>query len=126
MYARVGVTASANPDAIVVPANAVVDAGGERGVFLAQEDNTAKFRVVEVGIETDDLAEILSGLSEGDRVVTTGAAALRDGDRFLLEGEGDAAVGGAPRGSAARGGREGFGGGRQGGGRRGGQPGQGQ
>jgi RND family efflux transporter MFP subunit len=115
MYARVGIVTDERPDALVIPPNALVDAGGERGVFLAQGDNTAAFRVVEVGIEADDRAEIRAGLSEGDRVVTTGAAALRDGDRFLLEGE----DGPSPPG-AARGGREGFAG-RGRGGRGGGQ-----
>ena len=123
MYARVGITTEERPDALVVPTNALVDVGGERGVFLAQADNTAVFRPVEVGIEAEEVIEIRGGLSEGDRVVTTGAAALRDGDRFVLEGEaGGAIVGGSPqqRGRSAQGGREGFPG-REGGGRRGGQ-----
>jgi RND family efflux transporter MFP subunit len=123
MYARVGITTEERPDALVVPTNSLVDVGGERGVFLAQADNTALFRPVEVGIEADEVIEIRGGLAEGDRVVTTGAAALRDGDRFVLEGEGGGAiVGGSPqqRGRSAQGGREGFPG-REGGGRRGGQ-----
>ncbi len=132
MYARVGITTEERPDAIVVPPNAVVDVGDQRGVFIAQDDNTALLRVVKVGIETDERTEILSGVSEGDRVVTTGAAGLSHGDRFLLEGEGEgegargsALSGGAPGGRNANGGREGSGG-RQGGGRRGGQQGQAQ
>ncbi len=59
MYARVGITTNERADAIVVPANAVVDVGGKRGVFLAQDDNTAAFRPVEVGLENDDRVEIL-------------------------------------------------------------------
>jgi RND family efflux transporter MFP subunit len=121
MYARVGITTEERPDALVIPANAVVDVGGQRGVFMAQADNTATFRPIEIGIEADDKVEVRGGLSEGDRVVTTGAAALREGDRFLLEG----GRGGDPqaRGRSARGGREGFPGNQagQGGGRRGSQ-----
>ena len=123
MYARVGITTGEHDNAIVVPTNAVVDAGGRRGVFIAQADNTAAFRPVEVGIEQDDLTEILSGVSAGDRVVTTGAAGLRDGDRFLLQGEaqgiaGSEVVGSTERGRSAGDGRNGFGG-REGGGRAG-------
>jgi multidrug efflux system membrane fusion protein len=127
MYARVGITASEKPDAIVVPTNAVIDVAGKRGVFLAQDDNVAAFREVEIGIESDEKTEIVSGVSAGDRVITTGAAALRDGDRFLLEGE-DGGAGSVPSGGrAGRGaGRQGVDGGRQGGGRRGGQQSQGQ
>ena len=88
MYARVGITADRRENALVVPANAVVDVGGERGVFLAQDGNTAAFQKVEIGIEEEDKVEIRNGLSEGQLVVTTGAASLRDGDRFLLAGRG--------------------------------------
>jgi HlyD family secretion protein len=86
MYARVGITTEQRPNALVVPSNALVDIGGERGVFIAKADNTAEFRKVEIGIEEPTKAEILAGLEEGERVVTTGAAALTDGAAFLVAG----------------------------------------
>jgi HlyD family secretion protein len=89
MYARVTVTTDERKEALVVPTNAVVDTGGRRGVFLAADNSTVSFRPVIVGIEEDMQTEILDGLSEGDRVVTTGAAGLRDGDRVVFaESEG--------------------------------------
>jgi len=135
MYARVTVTTDERKDALVVPTNAVVDTGGRRGVFLAAENNTVSFRPVTVGVEEDTQIEIVDGLSEGDRVVTTGAAGLRDGDRVVLgsgDGPSDSPVtagarrgGGAGRegGGVRPGGREGSGGqgGREGGGRQGGR-----
>jgi HlyD family secretion protein len=96
MYARVTVTTDDRKDALLVPSNAVVDLGGQRGVFLAAENDTVSFRPVDVGIEEDKQVEILAGVTEGDRVVTTGAGALRDGDRILL-----AASAGGGRGAAA-------------------------
>lgn len=111
MYARVGITTEAHNNALVVPPNALVDVDGRRGVFLAS-NNTAAFRPVEIGIEEPARVEILDGITESDAVVTTGAAGLRDGDRFLLAGEGEAdgrhgrAGGGAGRpGGAGRRGR---------------------
>jgi RND family efflux transporter MFP subunit len=86
MYARVTVTTDERKDALVVPTNAVVDYTGRRGVFVASGDSTVSFRPVRVGIEESEHIEILDGVAEGDRVVTTGAAALRDGDRVLLAG----------------------------------------
>jgi membrane fusion protein, multidrug efflux system len=97
MYARVNITVNATKEALVVPITAMVDLGGRRGVFTPLPDNTAAFRVVQVGVETGEAAEIIAGLQEGDRVITTGAAALRDGDRIILPGGG------------ARGGRRGNG-----------------
>jgi len=88
MYARVSLTTEQRADALVVPSNAVVDREGQRGVFLAQ-NNVAQFRPVEVGIEDAAKVEILRGISEADRVITTGAAALQHGDRIVLPGQGD-------------------------------------
>jgi HlyD family secretion protein len=99
MYARVTVTTDERKDALVVPSNALVDTGGRRGVFMAAENDTVAFRPVTVGIEEDMQTEILTGVAEGDRVVTTGAASLRDGDRIVVAG----GTGGGRRGAGARG-----------------------
>jgi membrane fusion protein, multidrug efflux system len=124
MYARVGITTGTKKNALVVPANALVDLGGRRGVFMPRND-TAVFRVVQVGLEQQNIAEILGGLNEQEIVITTGSAALRDGDRIILPGEpGNAALAGedgpsvaadvAPRGTGAPGaGRRGRGAGPQ-------------
>jgi membrane fusion protein, multidrug efflux system len=85
MYARVGITTDIKKDALVVPVNAVVDLGGRRGVFQPQGDS-AVFHSVQVGTEEKNLVEILGGINEGDFVITTGAGALRDGDRVIVPG----------------------------------------
>jgi RND family efflux transporter MFP subunit len=108
MYARVRLTVEEKPDVLTVPRNAVVDHNGVRGVFLALED-TARFQPVRTGIQDDARVEILEGLTDGQRVVTTGALALRDGDRILLSGD---ANGGGRSGSGPRGGAPGPGSGR--------------
>jgi RND family efflux transporter MFP subunit len=83
MYARVRLTVDRRPDALTVPRNAIVDMDGQRGVFLVAND-TAKFQAVIAGLSDGSRVEILEGLSEGQRVVTTGALALRDGDRVTM------------------------------------------
>jgi HlyD family secretion protein len=85
MYARVGITTSVKKDALVVPVNAVVDLGGRRGVFQPQGDS-AIFHAVQVGSEERNLVEILGGVTENELVITTGAGALRDGDRVVVNG----------------------------------------
>ena len=85
MYARVSITLDTTKDALVVPANALVDLGGRRGVFQPLSE-TAVFRAVQVGNEQGKLVEILGGLTEGQEVITTGAGQLRDGDRIVIAG----------------------------------------
>jgi RND family efflux transporter MFP subunit len=100
MYARVRLTAGRNLDALTVPRNAVVDIQGKRGVFVVEGD-VARFQSIETGLADIDRIEVTAGVAEGTRVVTTGALALRDGERIVLAGQ-------------ARGGRAAAGGGRQG------------
>ena len=95
MYARVRLTAGRNPNALTVPRAAVVDIEGKRGVYLV-ENEVAKFHPVVAGLIDAERVEILEGLQEGTRVITTGALAIRDGDRVAL--------------AAGRGGRGGRGG----------------
>jgi RND family efflux transporter MFP subunit len=84
MYARVRFVVDQRKMALTLPRNALVDVEGQRGVYLAQGDNTVKFQPVTTGLEEEDLVEIVSGLDEGTKVVTTGAGALRNGDRVVL------------------------------------------
>lgn len=84
MYAKVTFTVERRDDTLVVPTNAVVDRDGRKGVYLPGDDNLAKFQAVTLGMIDPLRTEVLSGLSEGARIVTTGAAALREGDRIVL------------------------------------------
>ena len=108
MYARVDLTIESRQNALTVPSNAVVDVDGKTGVFLAAptpasapqpasnpasagaaaEVMTAKFHPVETGIRESAQVEITSGITEGARVVTTGATALKDGDRIVAADRG--------------------------------------
>jgi RND family efflux transporter MFP subunit len=102
MYARVRLTAERKPDALTVARAAVVDIQGRRGVYVLEEGDVARFTAVETGLSDTERIEILSGVTEGTRVVTTGALAIRDGER-IMTADGARARGGAPRGGGAPG-----------------------
>lgn len=87
MYARVDLTVDERKNALVLPRTALVDYEGRRGVWRLNEANKARFVPVEVGLEASEQVEIESGLSEGDAVVTTGAASLRADDTLLVAGQ---------------------------------------
>jgi RND family efflux transporter MFP subunit len=110
MYARVRFVVAQRAGAIVVPRNALVDVDGTRGVFLAVE-KVARFSPVQLGILDGEVAEALSGVAEGDRVVTVGSLALKDGDPIVIPGAGETGRSrGAPPGGqrgGARSGRQG-------------------
>ena len=85
MYARVLLTAERRAGALSVPRNAVVDLENKRGVYTIEND-VARFKEVHTGLTDANFVEILDGITEGTRVITVGALALRDGDRVIVAG----------------------------------------
>lgn len=77
-------------DAMLVPVDAIYYSGGEGYVYVDQ-DGVAKMTKVEVGLYDDSYAEILSGLTYEDVVVSTWSSNLYEGARIRQKGEEDAA-----------------------------------
>lgn len=86
MYARVSLRVADKPNALTVPRNAIVTRGSEQVVYVV-DGNVARQRRIEIGIQGPERVEVTSGLREGERIVTTGAAALQDGDRIVMPGD---------------------------------------
>lgn len=57
-------------NALVVPTVAIVTENGQTGVMVIDENNEPKFKPVTIGMTIDDKTEILSGVSQGERVFT--------------------------------------------------------
>jgi HlyD family secretion protein len=116
MYATVNFTVEHKENTLVIPANAVVEMNGKKGVFLPDEGDVAKFHPITLGMVETQQVEVAQGLNEGMRVVTTGAGALREGDRIVLLGQGQRGGETGGRGARGQGGdRSGGRGGRRGG-----------
>jgi len=71
MFAEVSMTAR-GADALLIPREALVDMGAHQFVFVQKEAGHFEPRVVRAGQRSDDAVEILSGVNEGETVVTTG------------------------------------------------------
>ena len=82
----VSMTAKTAKDAIVVPVTAVFHSE-EAGdyVLVAGSDSKAHQKKVQVGIRNKDSAQIVSGITEGDAVITTGGYAVPDGTKIKIE-----------------------------------------
>lgn len=83
---RVSMVAQQVPDAVVVPAAALLTtADGHTSVMLAGADGRAHQQAVQVGIRQDPEVQITSGLTPGQRVITSGNYGLPDGARIRVE-----------------------------------------
>jgi len=67
------------PPAITVPADAVVDSGMRKTVYVAEGGGRFEPRIVETGWRFGDQVEIVKGLTEGEEIVVAG--------NFMLDSE---------------------------------------
>jgi hypothetical protein len=85
---------------LMVPAEAVVDTGEMKYVFVVRGEGHFEPRQVQTGGQVRDKVEILGGLHEGETVVTTGNFLIDSESRLraAIEGQASAetAAGGAP------------------------------
>lgn len=88
MYARVTMNYGSHQN-VVVPDVAVVKmlGSGNRYVYVYKQDGTVSYQRVELGRRMNDKYEILSGVADGDAVVTSGHSGLKDGMAVELVNE---------------------------------------
>lgn len=105
MFGRLSIVYDERESALTVPRIALVEGSGESAVFVV-EDGKAVRRVLQLGYVNGEFAEVLSGLQVGEKVITQGRVAVRDGapvDVLGADAEPPAAAASAaPGASAAR------------------------
>lgn len=72
-------------EALLVPAAAVVQRGQLTGVFVVDEQQVCRWRLVRTGRSVNDRVEILSGLQPGERIVAQVVPELQDGSRITAD-----------------------------------------
>ena len=79
MFAAVRLNSEAEQPALLVPSEAVIRTGKRALVMLAEDDGRYRPQEITLGREADGRLEVLSGLAEGQAVVTSG--------QFLIDSE---------------------------------------
>jgi len=64
-------------DAVAIPDSAIVEEAGNFVAFVQVSGETFQKRELKLGIRDGNLVQVLDGVSEGERVVTKGAMAIR-------------------------------------------------
>ena len=67
--------------ALAVPRSAVIERGQLEGVYVVNPHEIAEYRLVKTGKSLGNRVEVLSGLSEGERVAISEIDRLTDGAR---------------------------------------------
>ncbi len=85
MYANVILKSEIDPDALVIPQEAVIDSGVRKIVFISRGEGKFEPREIEIGAEGgNNTYQVLDGLEEGDTIVTS-AQFMFDSESRLRE-----------------------------------------
>ncbi len=76
MFARIGVVYDTHVNALQVPRSALVEDLGEVSVFVVEEGIAVR-RIVETGFSGSGMIEIVSGITDGDEIITAGQVGLQ-------------------------------------------------
>jgi len=75
---RVQILVFSAPDALVIPASALMTEGESNFVWIVDKKRIASKRMITVGWQGDDAVEIVAGVNVGDRVVNKGQNRLTE------------------------------------------------
>lgn len=84
MFAEVHLTTVSKQDAIAVPRDAVAEKSGRRVVYVVDDRNVAHEKDVQLGIEGQELVEIIKGVQVGDRIIVKGQTLIDHGDKVRV------------------------------------------
>ena len=79
MFANVTLYTDTKSGAVVVPSEAIVRSGSREQVFVVREPGKFEPREVTLGVSSEGLTQILSGVQDGEQVVTS--------SQFLIDSE---------------------------------------
>jgi RND family efflux transporter MFP subunit len=80
MYAEIFLVLTQKDSALTVPIQAVVRNGSEATILIVNAQNRIEERKVELGMESNNRIEIVSGVKEGERVLIGSRSEFRVGD----------------------------------------------
>lgn len=80
VYAEATLALDRRGDALCVPLQAVNQGGDHASVLVVDRSDKIQDRQISLGIQTENYAEVLSGLADGDRVVISDRSGLRAGE----------------------------------------------
>ncbi|ADK80033.1 efflux RND transporter periplasmic adaptor subunit [Sediminispirochaeta smaragdinae] len=90
MFASMKLITRESRDCIAVPSGAVSSYYDDSVVYVVKDDNSVERRVVSLGLKSDEMVEVLSGLSENELVVTQGVSSVTDGSPVRMVNDPDA------------------------------------
>ncbi len=80
MYANVTLLANSRKDALTIPVTSILRSENKTDVLVLDSNDRVQVRQVKLGVESSNRTEVLSGLSEGERVIVGNLGAYQAGE----------------------------------------------
>jgi RND family efflux transporter MFP subunit len=81
MYANATLQLEHRDNVLTVPVQSVVQNGNQASVLIVDANNRVQSRNVQLGIQSSSRAEVVSGLEDGDRLITGGQSNYQQGEK---------------------------------------------
>jgi multidrug efflux pump subunit AcrA (membrane-fusion protein) len=88
MFGRGNIALASTIKGVRIPRVSVFEKGALTAVWVVGTDDIVRMRLVKTGRALGDQIEVLSGLADGDRIVTAGMEKAVDGARLQTAGAG--------------------------------------
>jgi membrane fusion protein, multidrug efflux system len=83
--AQVQLTLRTLENQVIIPVGAVLNEGAKSAVMVVDSMSIARKQFIETGLQKDSVLQVLSGLRDGDVVITEGQQLVRDGTPVLIK-----------------------------------------
>lgn len=83
MFGRMSIVYDKHENVLQVPRSAIIETANEASVFVV-EDAVGIRKTVETGFSSDGMVEIISGLTDGESVITVGHVGLKNESRVVV------------------------------------------
>lgn len=77
MFGEMKISLSSDVKGILVPSESIVKEGSESYIFIAKNDSTFDKRNIQLGMQINDMIEVIKGIAEGEKIVTKGSFFLK-------------------------------------------------
>ncbi len=87
MFADIEIITDTKYGVLAIPTDAIISSDGSISEIYKVVNNKAVLTKITIGVDVNNQIEVLSGLADGDVIITLGADNVSDGDKLLVHRE---------------------------------------
>jgi len=87
MFVRAEIVTESRAGVVIIPRELILSRQNRQVVFIVEQESVAEMREITTGLEEEMFVEVLEGLSEGERLITSNYETLRTRTRVQVTGQ---------------------------------------